>query len=150
MSHIAVSAPREGERGADEHDGAEPGQRAHGGDVAGRARHEIAGAVPVVERGRQGEEPRVEVRADVVLHPLPGAQHGEARPEARHAVRRGQGQDQEHEGRDPGGGAVPLEGVHRALHRPRDAQRERGGEQEAGDAPEIAEPVASQIAAGDV
>ena len=99
----------------------------------------------VIERGRQAAGAACRGRADVVLHPLPGPQHGEARAQPGRAVGRGQGQDQEDVGADRAAPRVPLERVHRALHRPRDAQRERGGEQEAGDAPEVAEPVAVQI-----
>ena len=136
---------REREDRADQHHAAEAGEGAQGRDVVRRARHQVAGAVGVVEGGRQRQQSRVQRGAEVVLHPLPRPQDREAGAEPGRAVTRREGQDEEHEGGHVGGGAVALEGIHRTLHRPRDADRHQRGEEQAGRPAQVAQAIAEQI-----
>ncbi len=99
--------PREGEQRADEHHGAEARDLPDRGDVAGGARHEVAGAVPLVEGRRQLGEARVEVATDVVLHPLAGADHREPRAEPGRPVEQGQRDDDQRGAHDGGVPAPP-------------------------------------------
>jgi hypothetical protein len=119
----------EGERGPRHHDGAEAGELADGRDVAGRARHEIADAVRVVEGRRHGQQMREEIVAEVSLHPLSRAEHGESGAHPRRAVRRGEEQDDHDVARQRRSARV-AEPIDRVLDRPRDAERDaRGGDQ---------------------
>ena len=98
-------------------------------DVAGRARHEIADAMRVVEGRRHGQQVREEIVADVSLHPLSRAEHGESGGHPRRAVRRGEEQDDHHVARQRGA-ALVADGIDRVLDGPRDAERDaRGGDQ---------------------
>ena len=79
-----------------------------------------------VEGGREGLEVGVEVTPDVVLDPLPGAQHREARAQPRQGVQ--ESQEDDHCRVEAERAASGAEVVHRALDLPRDTQRESRGE----------------------
>ena len=134
----------EGERGPRHHHGAEAGELADGGDVAGRARHEVADAVGVVEGRRHAQQMREEIVADVALHPLPRAEHGEARAHARRAVRRGEEQDDQDVARQRRS-ALLAERIDRVLDRPRDAERDARAGGQAQDPDRVATPVPVEI-----
>ncbi len=136
----------EGQRGRHQHGAAEARQGADIAHVAGGARHEITGAMRVVERGRAAEKGRIEIPADVMLHPLPGADHDEARAEAGQAVQRRQRQDEQGEAGERVAVRARGERVHGALHRPGNGQRERGGEDEARHSREIAGEIGTEVA----
>ena len=125
----------------DEAHRAEAHERAHRGDVARRARHQLARGVLRVEPRREGLKARVEVVAQVVLEPLGAADDREARAEPRDPVRRRQEHDDAHVRAEPGRRRVGPQGVDRALHREGDRQRGERRGSEAEDAERVAAPV---------
>ena len=99
----------------------------------------------MVEDRRQPLQLGVEVGPDVVLHPLSGPQDAEARTQPGEPTTDGEQHDDEDVAPERGVGPVASERVHRALHRPRDTEREGGGKHETAHAHRIPPPVPGEI-----
>ena len=125
---------------------------AHGVQVVGRARHQVAGAVRLEIRERQRLQVREEVVAHVVLDVPRRADQDAAHEEPEHAADQADGEQQAAVLHQLGAGDAAGQIVDRVAEHPRRATGDAGRDDDAGEAEQevaaVAENVAQQPAGG--